>query len=82
MAGLCSDGGSDDKQQHAANTQDARDDFPLIGCFALLKELFFCLDKVSLKLLVVVEPSCVGAGGSQDHHQEDDEFDGFAFHWV
>lgn len=80
MAGLCSDSGSNDEEEDAANTQDAGNDLPLVGSLALLEELFFGLNQFLLQFLFgfVAEPSRLSLGTCRG--QEQDEEGVFEFH--
>lgn len=59
MAGLGSNGGSDDEEQNAADTKDASDQFPLVNRLALSLHLAFELDEPFLVLITAVEPACL-----------------------
>jgi hypothetical protein len=80
MAGLCSDSGSNDEEEDAANTQDSGNDFPLVGSLALLEELFFGLNQLLLQFLFgfVAEPSRLSLRTCRG--QEQDEEGVFEFH--
>lgn len=76
-----SESGSDDKQQHTADSENADDDREGIVVFTLLGEFVFDLDQPFLiGVFLLVEPASLGTGNGSREQEHDNEFDEDVFH--